>query len=69
MLVDLSLLRYHVVNCRLMSEPSTASSPKGARVYRGCPAGTHTCAPDAQAVWHRSQSALVRASVVRRVVL
>ena len=26
-------------------------------VYRGCPAGTHPCAPDAQAVWHRSQSA------------
>ena len=22
-----------------------------------CPAGTHPCAPDAQAVWHRSQSA------------
>ena len=57
MLVDLSLLRYYVVNCRLMSEPPTASSPQGARVYRGCPAGTHTCAPDAQAVWHRSQSA------------
>ena len=27
------------------------------RVYRGCPAGTHPCAPDAQAVRHRSQSA------------
>ena len=26
-------------------------------MYRGCPAGTHPCAPDAQAVWHRSQSA------------
>ena len=26
-LVDLSLLRYHVVNCRLMSEPPAASSP------------------------------------------
>ena len=25
--VDLSLLRNHVVNCRLMSEPPTASSP------------------------------------------
>ena len=27
------------------------------RVYRGCPAGTHPCAPDAQAVRHLSQSA------------
>ena len=26
-------------------------------MYRGCPTGTHPCAPDAQAVWHRSQSA------------
>ena len=33
-------------------------------MYRGCPAGTHTCAPDAQAVWHRSHSAN---SCVRRV--
>ena len=62
-LVDLSLHRYHVVNCRLMSEPPTASSPWGARVYRGCvlPGPTRVLP---MPMWHRSQSAN---SCVRRV--
>ena len=38
-------------------ETPTASWLYSAGVCRGCPAGTHPCAPDAQAAWHRSQSA------------
>ena len=59
---DVSVGVDDVRNSSLVNEPPTASSPLGARVCRGCPAGTHECATECKMTL-RSERQLVRACV------
>ena len=53
------------VPCACEPPTSPPPKPKWARVYRGSPAGTHTCAAESKMTLH-SESQLVRACVALR---